>query len=69
MGELSVFIGGFFSVSNFRQVLNLAKAQIPHLLWGVIPISFVFVWRQLEFAFFGALASVGALFIFKEEIK
>ena len=25
------------------------------------------VWRQLEFAFFGALTSVGALFIFLEE--
>jgi len=26
-----------------------------------------FVWRQLEFAFFGALTSVGALFIFTEK--
>ena len=25
-----------------------------------------FVWRQLEFAFFGALISVGALFYFRE---
>ena len=29
----------------------------------------VFVWRQLESAFFGALTSVGALFIFKAKNK
>ena len=30
----------------------------------IFPYLFRFVWRQLEFAFFGALTSVGALFIF-----
>ena len=28
-----------------------------------------FVWRQLEFAFFGALTSVGALFVFYRKSK
>ena len=32
-----------------------------------IPISIRFVWRQLESAFFGALTSVGALFVFRKE--
>ena len=40
--------------------------QISQLLLRVIPIV-VFVWRQLKFAFFGALTSVGALFIFMEK--
>ncbi len=32
--------------------------------WIDIPILFKFVWRQSGFAFFSALTSVGALFIF-----
>jgi hypothetical protein len=39
MGELSVFIGGFLLIPILRQVLNLAKTQIPQLPWGVMPIS------------------------------
>ena len=31
------------------------------------PILFRFVWRQSRFAFFGALTSVGALFVFGGE--
>ena len=64
MGKLSVFIGGFFAVLALRWILNLAKAQIPQPSWRVIPISLFFVWRQWEFAFFGALTHVGALFYF-----
>lgn len=33
------------------------------------PYYFRFVWRQLEFAFFGALTPVGALFIFGKEMR
>lgn len=40
-------------------------------LVGVVsyPYSLVFVWRQLESAFFGAVTSVAALFVFIEKIK
>ena len=34
-----------------------------------IPISFRFVWRQLELAFFGAVTSVAALFVFHQKNK
>jgi len=34
----------------------------------IVSLSFLgFVWRQLGLAFFGALASVGALFLFTEK--
>jgi hypothetical protein len=42
--------------------MNLVKAQIPRVGLESYPINLFFVWRQLGFAFFGALASVGALF-------
>ncbi len=46
-------------------LMNLVKAQILRVdLERVILVNLFFVWRQLEFAFFGALTSVGALFIF-----
>ena len=32
-------------------------------------LSLVFVWRQLELAFFGAVTSVAALFVFREKYK
>jgi len=69
MGKLSIFIGGIVPFCLFyNSCLISVKAQISQLLLRVIPIV-VFVWRQLEFAFFGALTSVGALFYFlrKEE--
>ncbi len=37
------------------------------LCWCNTIFLFKFVWRQSEFAFFGALTSVGALFYFQEE--
>ena len=48
--------------------MNLVKKQIPRTgLCGFMPISIRFVWRQLEFAFFGALASVAHTFYIQEE--
>ena len=49
--------------------MDLVKTQIPlkRLCVDFIPILFKFVWRQSGFAFFGALTSVGALFIFTEK--
>ena len=45
---------------------ELVKTQVPLKRFDEdsVPILFKFVWRQSEFAFFGALTSVGALFIF-----
>ena len=51
----------FFSRTVF---LNLVKMQIPRTVYANLSVSFRFVWRQLGFAFFGALTPVGALFIF-----
>jgi hypothetical protein len=48
--------------------VNLAKTQIPSVIvWGISSDCLKFVWRQLGSAFFGALTSVGALFIFTEK--
>ena len=45
----------------------MVKTLIPLIcVWCFRIISF-FVWRQLESTFFGALASVGALFVFMED--
>ena len=48
--------------NEFRKKRNSLR-----LWYRVISIFVVFVWRQLEFAFFGALTSVGALFYLEEE--
>ncbi len=46
--------------------MNLVKAQIPlGRVLRVSPFLLRFVSRQSEFAFFGALTTVGALFIFR----
>jgi len=47
----------------------LVKAQIPQLSQRVISFVVVFVWRQLELAFFGAVTSVAALFNFAIAMK
>ena len=64
-------ISGIFSLwenytfFRYNHFLNLVKTQIPLNGYGIDTlILFKFVWRQLEFAFFGALTSVGALFYF-----
>ena len=67
MGELSVFIEGFLSIPIFRWIDEFSKSANSATTVGSYTHIVVFVWRQLEFAFFGALTSVGALFIFKEK--
>ena len=49
--------------------MNLVKAQIPRVGLESYPINLFFVWRQLGFAFFGALTLVGALFILSIFLK
>ena len=49
--------------------MNLVKSQNPRVGLESDPINLFFVWRQLEFAFFGALTPVGALFIFKNKME
>ena len=46
-----------------HKLVNNGKNVDSANLCMVFSVSLVFVWRQLELAFFGALASVGALFI------
>ena len=62
---LILFLGiiiPFLAIITFR---NLVKMQIPRSSYGRDTlILFQFVQRQSEFAFFGALTSVGALFLF-----
>ena len=55
---------GIYCFLNFGKNANFADSICDY-----ITISFRFVWRQLEFAFFGALTSVGALFIFERRKK
>ena len=63
MGELSVFIEGFLSIPIFTAEVEFSKNANSATAVGSYTHIVVFVWRQLEFAFFGALTSVGALFI------
>ena len=63
MGELSVFYRGLFVHSYFTAGVEFSKSANSATAVGSYTHIVVFVWRQLEFAFFGALTSVGALFI------
>ncbi len=49
--------------------MNLVKSQIPLNSYGNTVILFSFVEQQSEFAFFGALTSVGALFYLYESLR
>ena len=63
-------MGGVYLFLPHLIFQNLVKMQIP--LEGTQEFSLYllsFVWRQWEFAFFGALTTVGALFILKGERK
>ena len=62
--EIRYFLGGFvpFSVSTFKFGKNANFAWWDTGFFSLYLLSFV--WRQLEFAFFGALISVGAPFYF-----
>ena len=65
MGVLYPFFGIRFSFFEFGKNANSFNDR-----WIVehYPTHLKFVWRQLEFAFFGALTSVGALFDFKRNL-
>jgi len=45
---------------------NKAKALVPLTCIWCLSVIVGFVWRQLELAFFGAVTSVAALFVFTE---
>ena len=69
MGKLSVFIEGFLAMSIGVVGVEFSKNANSAPIMESYTHLVVFVWRQLEFAFFGALTLVGALFIFTESIK
>ena len=48
-----------YTVFEFGKTANSSSS----ICETIFPYLFRFVWRQLEFAFFGALTSVGALFV------
>ena len=52
-----------------RIFLYLVKMQIPSSSGTRDTCLFLVVWRQLESAFFGALTSVGALFVLLKKEK
>ena len=59
----------FFAALNFLEFGKNANSSKLSVAKGFSLVQFQLVWRQLEFAFFGALASVGALFYFAEKSK
>ena len=77
-GTLCIY-GGLFTYTFFTMNLEFSKNANSGIHCGGIgiPISFVFVWRQLGFAFFGALTfswrtfyfSPRNIFTFKETQK
>ena len=56
----------FFAALNFLEFGKKANSVRLSVAKGFSLVRFQLVWRQLEFAFFGALTSVGALFYFTE---
>ena len=63
---------GFYTHTHFTMAVEFSKSANSAAIVESSPVRCFFVWRQLEFAFFGALTSVGALFIFidrKDEHK
>ena len=66
MGALC-FYGGFFAYPYFTMAVEFGKNANSATIVESYTHIVVFVWRQLGFAFFGALTSVGALFVFTEE--
>ena len=63
MGALC-FYGGFFAYPYFTMAVEFGKNANSATIVESYTHIVVFVWRQLGFAFFGALTSVGALFYF-----
>ena len=62
MGEVYLFSPHL--ILEFGKDANSVKLGVAK---GFFLVRFQLVWRQLEFAFFGALTSVGALFILEEK--
>ncbi|MBR2926451.1 MAG: hypothetical protein IKC31_02610 [Clostridia bacterium] len=58
------FYRGLFVHFYFTADVEFSKNANSATAVGSYTHIVVFVWRQLEFAFFGALTSVGALFYF-----
>ena len=68
MNEVVLSIGRgvpFFAALNFLEFGKKANSVRLSVAKGFSLVRFQLVWRQLEFAFFGAPTSVGALFYFK----
>ena len=59
----------FFAALNFLEFGKNANSAKLGVAKGFFFVQFQLVWRQLEFAFFGALTSVGALFVFYNQLK
>ena len=57
----------FFRRTHFLEFGKNANFVKVGVAKSLVLVQFKLVWRQLEFAFFGALTSVGALFIFTEK--
>ena len=57
MGELSVFIEGFL-LTLFSIAIEFGKNANSAAIVGSYTHIVVFVWRQLEFAFFSATTSL-----------
>ena len=72
MGALC-FYRGFFAYPYFTMDVEFGKNANSATIVESYTHIVVFVWRQLGFAFFGALTSVGALFCFvnfaKQKLK
>ena len=63
MEGLAIFIGGSVPIRILTADEYCKNAVSTAVIESSLPFV-VFVWRQLESAFFSALTSVGALFIF-----
>ena len=59
----------FFAALNFLEFGKNAKSAKLGVAKGFFLGRFQLVWRQWEFVFFGALTTVGALFIFERMKK
>ena len=62
---LPIFMGVLYPYFFAQKLLNFGKNADSAISVESYIHVIVFVWRQLEFAFFGALTSVGALFVFE----
>ena len=61
-------MGVFYPYIFSQELLNFGKNANSAISVESYIHVIVFVWRQLGFAFFGALTSVGALFVFERRV-